>query len=54
MREILFPHRLLGAGERGENSPEINGLFSAATLNKKFAIVGKSTTYAKIPLTGPS
>jgi hypothetical protein len=44
MREILFPHRLFGAGERGENAPEINGLFSAATLNKKYADRVKTTT----------
>jgi hypothetical protein len=42
MGENLFPHRLLGAGERGENAPEINGLFSAATLNKKIAYGAKS------------
>jgi hypothetical protein len=44
MGENLFPHRFLGAGERGENAPEINGLFLAAALNKKYANAMKSTT----------
>jgi hypothetical protein len=42
MRENLFPHRLLGAGERGKNAHEINGLIFAAALNKKSAIADKT------------
>jgi hypothetical protein len=44
MRENLFPHRLLGAGETARNASDIKGEFPAATLNKKYANALKSTT----------
>jgi hypothetical protein len=48
MREILFPYRLSGKGKMAQKASNISGLFSAAALNKKYAITKKIAAHQQL------